>query len=435
MINESPKAINQHWLAKRLPFFYGWMMIPITIITLLATSPGQTYMISVFNPSFREVLGISATQLSGAYMLGTFLASLPQAMFGNWMDKIGIRPMLIYVVIAFGAACLYISTIQNLFMLFVGFLFLRMLGQGVMNLLGTNILAMWWREKLGTISGISGIVISVLIGFIPGLVLFLIHQNGWRQTYVISGIAVVAVMLPMVIFLFISRPEDIGKHIDGKSEALAKEVIKQEETIVSFTLKQTLKTHSFWILLAINVAMAAIITAVTFHLLPIFTERGFSEAKAANTFAILSVVGGVMRVFGGALADRIKLNWLALLSMIFYGLSMIALLVMPNRLLIWSFAILIGIGQGFLSGLLSTVWVRYFGRQHLGKIRGVTWTASAAGSSIGPFLMGLGFDKFGNYNNAILVCFFIFLVLGFASIWAQKPQIPGSVLLKPEQAG
>ena len=425
MLNGILKSKKEHWLARRLPFFYGWIIIPISMITILATSPGQTYMISVFNPSFRESLGISASQLSGAYMFGTLLASLPQAMFGRWMDRFGIRPLLIWVTVAFGLACAFMSTVQNLFMLFIAFFLLRMLGQGVMNLMGSNMMAMWWREKLGTLSGIRGIGISVLIGFVPALVLFLMNQQGWRNTYIISGIAVVAVMLPIAIFFMISRPEDIGKYLDDRSKSDAKaDLFKEAENTVSLTVQQTMRTRSFWILLSINVAMAAVITGVTFHLLPIFSERGLSAEQATNTFAILSIVGGGMSIVGGALADRMKLNWLAFLAMASYGLSMVALLVVPNGSLIWVYAILIGTGQGLLSGVFSTVWVRYFGREHLGKIRGVTWTASAAGSSVGPFLMGLGFDSFGNYQIAIFVCAAIFLILAVASFWADKPQAP-----------
>ena len=66
---------NTHWLARRTPFFYGYIILPIAIISSFLTSPGQTYMVSIFNPSFRETLDLSLTQLTGAYMFGTLLAS------------------------------------------------------------------------------------------------------------------------------------------------------------------------------------------------------------------------------------------------------------------------------------------------------------------------------------------------------------------------
>ena len=41
------------------------------MLAMIATSPGQTFGISIFNPSFRLSLGLSHSQLTGAYMIGT----------------------------------------------------------------------------------------------------------------------------------------------------------------------------------------------------------------------------------------------------------------------------------------------------------------------------------------------------------------------------
>ena len=56
-------------IAARLPFFYGYVMIPVAMFVQIATSPGQTYAISAFTPSLRESLGMNDSLLSLAYML------------------------------------------------------------------------------------------------------------------------------------------------------------------------------------------------------------------------------------------------------------------------------------------------------------------------------------------------------------------------------
>ena len=114
---------KKHWLAGRLPFYYGWIILPVSILGAVFTSPGQTFMISVFNPSFRETFNISLSQLTGVYMLGTILASLPQPYIGVWMDKLGIRKMLFLVITFFTLACLFISQANSLTMLFFAFFF------------------------------------------------------------------------------------------------------------------------------------------------------------------------------------------------------------------------------------------------------------------------------------------------------------------------
>ena len=92
--------------------YYGWLMVPLAMVTALATSPGQTYGVSVFNPSLREALAISHSQLTGAYMLGTLLAALPQPFFGKLMDRLGIRRLSGIVVVALGV-CIVCSLLVS----------------------------------------------------------------------------------------------------------------------------------------------------------------------------------------------------------------------------------------------------------------------------------------------------------------------------------
>ena len=149
------QAKSNLWLAKRTNFFYGWIILPISTLVAFFTSPGQTYMVSVFNPSLRDALDLSLTELTGAYMFGTVLASLPQTYIGQLADRIGIRKTLFIIVALFSLACVFIAQVSSLPMLFLSFFFLRMLGQGALELLSVNMLPMWFRNTLGTVSGIK----------------------------------------------------------------------------------------------------------------------------------------------------------------------------------------------------------------------------------------------------------------------------------------
>jgi MFS family permease len=124
-------------------------------------------MVSVFNPSFRDALNLSLSQLTGAYMFGTVLASIPQPYIGYWSDRVGIRRMLIIVVVLFSLACVFIAQANSLFLLTLSFFFLRMFGQGALELLSTNMLPMWFRDRLGRVSGIKNVVVRLLIGSVP----------------------------------------------------------------------------------------------------------------------------------------------------------------------------------------------------------------------------------------------------------------------------
>ncbi len=209
---------NRKHFAARLPFFYGWLMVPVAVIATAVTGVGQTYGISVFNPSLLDSLGISLTALSGAYLVGTLLASLPQPLIGALMDRLGIRSTMLGVVLLLGLACIFFARVNSLLTLFLGFFFLRLLGQGGLSLLAGNIPAMWFREKLGTATGIVSGGFSVSMAVIPAFFLSLVNNIGWRAAYTRLGFLVWLIMVPILLLVFKNNPAEIDQELDGSDQ-------------------------------------------------------------------------------------------------------------------------------------------------------------------------------------------------------------------------
>ncbi|MCB8943280.1 MAG: MFS transporter [Ardenticatenaceae bacterium] len=416
----SPTTLNDP-IARRLPFFYGWLMLPIAMIAMILTSPGQTYGVSVFNPSFRTELNLSHSLLTGAYMLGTLLASIPQAYIGALMDRWGIRRTMTAVTIIFGFACLFTSQVRNLPMLFFAFLFLRMFGQGALSLLAGNTLAMWFHDRLGRVSGIMNVGAAAAVGLVPGLILSLINGVGWRWAYAILGGIVWLILLPLLATLFRNRPEDVGQLPDGLRTAKVESEIMRENGR-SFTLPAAMRTRAYWITVALAVAYSMIITGITFNIIPLFESHGLTEAMATASFATMATALAITQIIGGYLADKVPLNWLAFISALGLTAGVYLLLPMQSMAQAHLFALCIGIGQGFLGAVQSTLWVRYYGRLHLGKIRGSIATAGVAASSLGPFVMGATFDLFGSYNTSLWIFIIFLLPLIIAAPFATQPQ-------------
>ncbi|MCP4141331.1 MAG: MFS transporter [Chloroflexi bacterium] len=413
---------QNYWLAKRSNFFYGWIILPISTLAAFFTSPGQTYMVSVFNPSLRETLDLSLTQLTGAYMFGTVLASIPQTYIGQLADKIGIRKTVFIIATLFSLACIFISQVNSLLMLFFAFFFLRMFGQGALELLSVNMLPMWFRDKLGTVSGIKNVAVNLMIGIVPVSILALISIVGWRQSYIIAGTSVSLILLPIVYFFYINKPEEIGQIIDGNRPSTSPEIEVLETPEKEFNLKEAMRTRAYWILTLGWFAWAGIATAITFNLLPIFTAKGLTEEQAATSFTILMVASAVFQIVGGVVADRVQLRWMAFGSLGLYGIAIGALIYIPVGAVILVYSLILGLAQGLWGGLGNTVWVRYFGREHLGKIRGSVWTAGVAGSSVGPFLMGITYDLSGDFFISLVAFAFVLFGLAIAGIWATPPE-------------
>lgn len=418
----NPRTTLTDPIVRRVPFFYGWVMLPLAMIAMILTSPGQTFGVSVFNPSFRAELNLSHSLLTGAYMLGTLLASIPQAYIGALMDRWGIRRTMTAVVVLFGLACLFTSQVRNLTMLFFAFLCLRMFGQGALSLLASNTLAMWFHNRLGRVSGIMNVGTAAAVGLVPGLILGLINNIGWRWTYALLGIIVWVVMLPLLATLFRNQPEDVGQIPDGQPKPKLENGIVEENS-QTFTLPAALRTRAYWITVCLTVAWSMIVTGITFNIIPLFESHGLSEEVAAASFTTLALALALAQIVGGYLADRLPLNWLACASAV--GLTAGVLMLLPLQTVAQAhiFALCLGAGQGLLGAVQSTLWVRYYGRLHLGKIRGSIATAGVAASSLGPFVMGATFDIFGSYDSSLWLFLALLLPLIIATPLATPPVV------------
>ena len=409
-------------LVQRLPFYYGWMMVPVAVIAQAVTGVGQTYGVSVFNPSLLETLGISLSALTGAYMVGTLFASLPQAYIGYLMDRFGIRWVMTAVVILLGGACLFFSTVNSLWTLLLGFFLLRLLGQGGLSLLAGNIPAMWFREKLGLVTGIVSGGFSISMAIIPAFFLFLINRLGWRAAYARLGVLVWIIMLPVLIVVFRNNPGEIKQRIDGADgpDGTASEGDTFGQN--SFDLKAARTTPAFWILL-INVSLwAMIVTAIFFNLLSIFDSQGITSSVAAATYTTYAAASLITQIVAGPIADRGSLQYLLLVCMSALAAGVVVLTLATSPWLAHSYAVLLGISTGLISLVGGTMFARYYGRKHLGKLRGSVITAQVASSSMGPFITGIIYDQTGSFQISLWIFFGLLIPAAVASLWAVKPR-------------
>ncbi|MEX2387692.1 MAG: MFS transporter, partial [Phycisphaeraceae bacterium] len=367
-------------------------------------------------------LNITASQLGQAYMFGTLLAALPMSYVGALMDRHGLRRTITVTVLLFGGACMFIASVNSLWGLFAGFLFLRMLGQGALGLLSGNTLAFWFERRLGTVEGLRHVGMAGAIATVPALNLWLIHQVGWRWTYVILGLAVWAVMLPAMAWLWRNRPEEIGQYKDGLPPVDAGVAVETvyDEARTSLSLREALASRAYWLIIACTAIWSMLGTALMFNALPLLLSRGLTDGDAAWLFAVFGVCLAVMHVVGGMLADRVPLNLLLAGAMAGLAGAMGMAWRIDAAWMVYPLGATMGLSQGLLASM-GPVWPRYFGRSQMGRIRGTSVTVTVAASAMGPFLMGWGFDLFGDYDRVMLLFTLLPLPLVLLALAATCP--------------
>ena len=66
------------------------------------------------------------------------------------------------------------------------------------------------------------------------------------------------------------------------------------------------------------------------------------------------------------------------------------------------FILFYGFAVAVQSLTTNVIWPNYFGRKHLGTIRGAATFFMVIGSALGPLPFGLSVDYTGDYNLAII---------------------------------
>ena len=390
------------------------------------TSPGQTYVVSIFLESFIADLGISRSLVSMLYTLGTLVGSFILPIVGYQLDRHGARLIVVLITALFGLACVYMGYVQNAFMLGLGFIALRMLGQGSLGMVCTNVINQWWVRRRGMVMGISGMAGSLIsLGGFPNLINWLLPIYGWRFTYILLGIILVFAMTPLAFIFFRNHPEDYGLQPDGGESGILRSRKRTQAptgwTEVHWTLGQAMHTSVFWILLGSLSAISMLSTGLFFHIVSIFIDNGLTPDLAAAVFVPVAVTTALVNWGSGLLVDRVPVRVLLAIGLFFQALSLLMARSLSGITLVLIFGIVLGISSGLIRILGSVVWAMYFGRHHLGSITGFTTMITITGSAMGPMPLGIGRDLLGSYNLALIISAVIPLLLGILGLFIDDP--------------
>ena len=138
-------------------------------------------------------------------------------------------------------------------------------------------------------------------------------------------------------------------------------------------------------------------------------------------FAAMGFTLMATHVLAGWLADRMKVHRMLTVTML--SMTGIGLLLgwpgSENH--VWAIGIIMGVCQSLTSAISATVWVRFYGRAALGRIRGSTFTLLVAMSSIGPFLVDGMAALTGSYDAVLNGLIWLPLPLALAAWTVSTP--------------
>jgi MFS family permease len=109
--------------------------------------------------------------------------------------------------------------------------------------------------------------------------------------------------------------------------------------------------------------------------------------------------------------DRFEPRRILLAGLISQGASLLLAGVATDMLTLWLYGASQGLAAGILATVVSSVWSHYYGRRHVGGIKGVAQMLFVVGTALGPLPFAICRDWFGSYRLAFLASFVALLIL------------------------
>jgi len=424
MLPTQSHAIHKSRLVNQSPIFYGWIILLVGSFGVIMTSPGQTYSVSIFIEHFISDLGISRSLVSTLYTAGTLIGSFALPIVGRAIDRRGSRVMVVIIATIFGLACIYMGYVSNAIMLGLGFVAIRMFGQGSLSLVSQNLINQWWVRRRGTVMGISGLAVAILgFGGFPNLINWLIPIYGWRLTYIFLGLSLLFLMVPVGFLFFRNRPEEYGLQPDGnKSVSTVVDTSTPQIPEENWTLAEVVRTPVFWVFTLGLASISMLSTGLYFHMVSIFQDNGLTPTIAASVYVPIALTMAIVNFGSGILVDRIPVRIMMAVALLLQAVVLIMALYLQSVELAILYGIILGTMSGLMRTVSSVVWANYFGRLYLGSISGTSITVSVAASALGPMPFGIARDVLGSYNLALTISAVLPLILGVVSLFFDKPQ-------------
>jgi MFS family permease len=414
---------------KRLPFFYGWVIIAVTFVTMAIGVNARTAF-SLFFPPIIDEFGWERGVTAGAFSFGFLVSAAVSPLIGRMMDRFGPRAVMELGVALMASGLLLAPLTTQPWHLYLTIGVLVGAGSICLGYSGqSQFLPNWFNRRRGLAIGVAFAGVGLGSMTLLPWVQHMIEQTGWRTACTAMGILVLVVLGPINLLLH-KRPEDIGLRADGEgaptasSAQPASNIVDPAWAGIDWTLRRALRTARFWWISLGYFGGLYIWYAVQVHQTKYLLDIGFSPSVAVWALGVVSLLGIPGQILLGHVSDRVGREWIWSASCFGFAIcfaALIALKYFPALPLVYVMVL----GQGALgyglTSIMGAVVVEIFQGKHYGSIFGCVMLAALAGGAAGPFVTGVLHDLTGDYTLAFAIGIGVCGLSAFA-IWMASPR-------------
>jgi MFS family permease len=380
---------------------YAWIVAGTGTLCIVACLGFGRFTLGMLLPSMASSLGLSYARL-GTLGTANFLGYLAAVLFcGEVARRTGPRLLIFVSLLLVGGSMLLMSRAGGFAPLVVLYA-LTGIGSGATNVPVQGLVARWFDSRMrgraaGIVSAGSGVAIVLSGWFVP-----LVNQRrgaeGWRTSWLLLGLAVTAIA---VVSVLLFRNDPAEKHLAPLgSEARPAAAQQPSSAPPAPRFHRSRAVYLLGVLYAIFGCTYAVY--VTFIVMLLVRERGFSESAAGSFWSVVGVLSLASGPLFGAVSDRFGRKAGLVASFSLLGLAyLLAGARLPDASLYASIACF-----GIVAWAVPTIMVAavsdHVGVQHALPAFGFITFFFGIGQVLGPAVAGIVADRTGSFASSFL---------------------------------
>ena len=384
------------------PIFFGWYIVA-TCFFIAFLTVGVRNAFGIFVIPMSEEFGWTRTTISLAAASGFLINGITQPFLGHLFDRIGGRRVIVVGLVLIGIFTLLLSLTFHILFMLVVFSFLLSTALSGPSLTNTMaLISKWFKRRRATAISINTVGTSIGGLILVPFAMYFLQATGWRMTWLILGLLILLLAVPLALLFIRENPEALGLLPDGDKEYQEQaEYAKTEDRLGEFEVDHWIKSFRsapMWQLSAAYVVCGVTTGMISTHFVPFAIERGISPGKAALIFGLMMGLNSLGGIGAGVLSDKFgRKNVLAAVYLL-RGIGYVMLVCIPSSLGMWAFAIAAGFSWVASVPLTSALTADVYGLRVLATISGITFLCHQVGSFIMVLLAGVLFDLTGSYT-------------------------------------
>jgi MFS family permease len=386
-------------------FFYGWVIVGV-VSAASAISIGPRSVFSIFLLAFVDEFGWSRAAAASAYSAHMIFYALGGWALGILVDRFGPRRVMTWSTAAWALTLVLSSRIRSLWHLYGLFGLLGGVATGGLAYVPNNaLLSRWFARYRGLATGVSLAGSPLGTAAFGPLTQLAIASIGWRSTYVGLGLVVTVTALPLILVFLRDDPREMGLHPDGAPTSTPDVTGGQAPAPRPGAVARPDLPRGYWILFCANILRGVTMNALLVHQVAYLVDVGYTRMAAASYFALSFLVAALGGFAAGGVSDRLgrPRTYAGIAALYVIGIAALLLVRGPtDAALVSVFVLASGLATGGVAPVFAALLTDRLQGPRFGFLLGLQNIGYGAGATLGPYLAGALFDRFGNYNLTLL---------------------------------